>query len=1208
MAFNHKDREAARRYLLGRVAEEGELRRVEERLLTDDEFFAELRLAQDELADEYVAGDLDEEERAAFERHFLTTPARRRKVEFARRLRRHVAVSKTRAGEAPAGAPAADPARARGSWPWALKAAAAVLVIVGLGLAARQFFSRPSEVEEGLVALRSLYRERRPVESRISDFDYAPWSNTRGGGQEPAGDTLQRERAERLLLDAAHASPGRDTRHALGVLYLSRGEFDKAVAQFEEALKAAPDDARLHADLGAALLEQGKARRQRGEDGEAVASFAASLTHLSRALELDANLLPALFNRAILYQNMYLPNQARADWNSYLDKEKDSGWAEEARRQLRALDEQGAGASRPREQLLTDFLRAYEARDEEAAWEVISRNREGLTSRAVTEQLVDAYLDAAAGGRREEAAHDLRALAYAGELEGSRGGEHYASEVARFYAGQTPARLPALARARALLKSGHEHYTRGEMAAAIASYESARQAFDGAGDRPEARLAEFWAGYPVARAGTDGARDGFKRLAAESRARGYRWLLMRTLLAISVIDANLNDYSEAIARAREALGEAERLDDSLGVFNALSHLVEYYRTLGNYDEALAYVQRSLPYVVSCPLNAIQVWRHYSIVASALNSAGLSAAAAGYQSESVRRALEMGEFSDICISYAHLGLIYARAGAADEALRAGRLAYETARQRADTPTGREMMAYASLQLGHIYRAQGDYRQAVASYDESVAAFHDMELPAQLYQAYKGRLFCRIARGEDALAAVDLEVALGLIEKYRSAIREGDNRNSFFENEQSVYDLAIDFEQTHRGDARRAFDYSEASRARSLLDLMNEGGSVRQEGGRPDVVFGPEVFRPLPLERVREGLPAGARLLQYAVLPDKVLVWVVSRDDFRWAESRVAQEELNDKVRAYLRAVSSDSADGEADEERAAADLYDLLVRPALPFLGGAGGELLVAPDKVLSYLPFAALFERESKRRLVEDHPLVYVPSATVLAVSTEAAARRGGSSGEPESFFGVGNPLFDPAQFPSLQDLPAAAREARASASFYGGSPVLLTGAAATKARVLAGLAQADVAHLALHSVVDERSPMRSRLVLARAGTDDDGGGGALEAQELYRLRLPRTRLVVLSACQTGVERYYGGEGMLNIARPFLAAGAPLVVASFWPVESDSTAELMVDFHRRRKQEGVPTAEALRRAQLGLLRGDDARLRRPHHWAAFGAIGGHADF
>jgi CHAT domain-containing protein len=68
------------------------------------------------------------------------------------------------------------------------------------------------------------------------------------------------------------------------------------------------------------------------------------------------------------------------------------------------------------------------------------------------------------------------------------------------------------------------------------------------------------------------------------------------------------------------------------------------------------------------------------------------------------------------------------------------------------------------------------------------------------------------------------------------------------------------------------------------------------------------------------------------------------------------------------------------------------------------------------------------------------------------------------------------------------------------------------------------------------------------------------------------------------------------------------VVASLWAVDSDSTAELMIDFHQGRTIHNLPTAEALRQAQLHLLHGPDERYRQPYYWASFVTIGGRADF
>src|SRR5439155_1490438 len=118
---------------------------------------------------------------------------------------------------------------------------------------------------------------------------------------------------------------------------------------------------------------------------------------------------------------------------------------------------------------------------------------------------------------------------------------------------------------------------------------------------------------------------------------------------------------------------------------------------------------------------------------------------------------------------------------------------------------------------------------------------------------------------------------------------------------------------------------------------------------------------------------------------------------------------------------------------------------------------------------------------------------------------------------------------------------------------------------------------------------------------------GVLHAYEIYRTKLPNARLVVLSACSTGVERYYSGEGMIGMSRTFLANNVPLVAASLWPVSS-STADLITDFHRYRKEKNYSSVDALRQAQLDMLNDPQGTYNQPYYWAGFVLIGGNADF
>ena len=202
----------------------------------------------------------------------------------------------------------------------------------------------------------------------------------------------------------------------------------------------------------------------------------------------------------------------------------------------------------------------------------------------------------------------------------------------------------------------------------------------------------------------------------------------------------------------------------------------------------------------------------------------------------------------------------------------------------------------------------------------------------------------------------------------------------------------------------------------------------------------------------------------------------------------------------------------------------------------------------------------------------------------------------------VGNPRLENDRYQFLPNLKDAEREAEEIWELYRRGNTLI-GPAATKQRVLTELIDADVAHFAVHAIEEEQDEMHSRLVLAKGQATSGNGTDDLEAREIYQLKLAKTRLAVLSACQTGSGRYYAGEGTLSLARAFLVSGVPVVVSSLWPVDSQATAELMINFHKIRKQ-GLSTAEALRRAQLQMLGSSQSRFRHPYYWSPFSVMGG----
>src|SRR5215213_3442680 len=477
MTLHPEDRTKIRDYLLGDAAGEDRREKLEERLLADDEYFEEFEIVKGELVDQYVGGALTDAERERFERHFLTTNDRHRSLRLAQGLREYAAAAATekkRAGEKPARA------RARLLWSQSFSAsplavAATLLVVAGLAFGAWWLFGYQSDVDKGLIALWVAYRDARPVEVRLTGLGYAPLTNTRGGVQRI--DLNSRDRAERVLLDAANDHPGPASSHALGKLYLYEQQFDKAITNLEEALKAEPNDAGINNDLGAAWLERAKAERQKDEAGGGLESFGTSLKYLARALELEPSLLEALFNRALVHEYMMLPRQAEDDWSAYLEKDSASPWAGEARSRLESLKSQKKSATLDREQAFHDFLAAMRGGDDETAWRLLTLARD-FSGSFIENRLLDDYLDAASEGPELESGEKLRMLSDVGDLEVAKGNDHFISDSVKFYSAATRERRAALAGGRARMRAGHEQLRLFKTAAAREFYAAAARIFE----------------------------------------------------------------------------------------------------------------------------------------------------------------------------------------------------------------------------------------------------------------------------------------------------------------------------------------------------------------------------------------------------------------------------------------------------------------------------------------------------------------------------------------------------------------------------------------------------------------------------------------------------------------------------------------------------------------------------------------------------------
>jgi CHAT domain-containing protein len=417
------------------------------------------------------------------------------------------------------------------------------------------------------------------------------------------------------------------------------------------------------------------------------------------------------------------------------------------------------------------------------------------------------------------------------------------------------------------------------------------------------------------------------------------------------------------------------------------------------------------------------------------------------------------------------------------------------------------------------------------------------------------------------------------------------------------------------------------------------------------------QPIELKSIRRAIPADAALVELVsykrvdprasgYLPsggDRYGAYVVRRTG-KLAFFDLGPTKTIDRLVNALRADLS-SANGDSFDELGKR-LYNLVIKRLEPSLGNAT-HILIAPDGTLNLLPFAALVDTDGKF-LVERYRFTYLSSGRDLARLSVVVKSKSGvvifadpSFDDSRGGAARANPPTTTSKTRGLRSrslrsmkwerLPGTAQEAAALVKLIREAS-LFRGTKATETK-LKTVEAPRILHLATHGFFlpaagdedaesielpgagrggpqvglgattpsvgtgPENPLLRSGLALAGAnkltsGTED----GILTALEAAGLDLWGTKLVVLSACETGVGKIAQGEGVYGLRRALVIAGAESMLMSLWQVDDDATRDLMTGYYRRLER-GSGRSEALRLSQLRMLRSD--KYKHPFYWASF---------
>jgi CHAT domain-containing protein len=355
----------------------------------------------------------------------------------------------------------------------------------------------------------------------------------------------------------------------------------------------------------------------------------------------------------------------------------------------------------------------------------------------------------------------------------------------------------------------------------------------------------------------------------------------------------------------------------------------------------------------------------------------------------------------------------------------------------------------------------------------------------------------------------------------------------------------------------------------------------------------------------GYRARTAILFYSYEDDALNIWLVDQTGVRAYDRRVLTQEQIGTVINHLRnslgveslqrartphktaapPVAEGSPKPEVTVNQAASAAAEILLPNSIAKALGEVQHLIIVPILGIGTVPFAVLQPFGADSFLIDKMSISVAPSLFDLGHAI--------SHWEPEfsSPLVVGNPFIPPTPDWVIPDLPGAIAEAEAVAAAVNAKPLLRK--EATRETVRKTLPQSDFLYFASHGIASADDPLSGGFLLLSANSVENG---ELTAKEVQDTTLPNTRLVVLSACQTGLGRVHDA-GIIGLARAFQIAGAERVVMSLWSVNDQATNELMQEFIKDMKSD-IPS-EALRKAMIEVKK----KRPNPSEWAPFVVFG-----
>ena len=699
------------------------------------------------------------------------------------------------------------------------------------------------------------------------------------------------------------------------------------------------------------------------------------------------------------------------------------------------------------------------------------------------------------------------------------------------------------------------------------------------------------------------------------------------------------EFVEAKKFFEKALCIIQQMVDRRTEAEVCANLASLELSLGEDEKSKQYCKKALMIAETCK-DVKVILQLYGIIGNAYQSAGDFSRAMGYHEQR----LSMLETNDgnlrdkRCESYCYhnIGQCHASFGDHRKAIEYFKRTLAISEAIGD----KSGEGATNDSMGTSYLLEGNYREAEGCFNKALSIAEeigDLESKSTVLASLAG--LC-ISRGNNEEAFSHILNGVKIIEDMRGSLGDSERYQIAFADQTVGYYRLMAAMLCGKKKLNLALSVSELGRARTLAELMAKQYSLKKLPGLDKIKL-------LDFHGISK--KNSCSFLSYLSFEVYLLVWILkpcgnlvfkqipltadgSQDGHkrvpgrRWIDSAgdhtfslfedLRQQHCEDRSLSLVyeshppnppvelgghiacRHLKEEETDREECHVRSVLQSwYKNFIAPVADQLQGST-EIVIVPDRYLYRVPFGALIDEKGKY-LSDTFRIRYVPSLTVLKLIQDSPANYHSQAGA----LVVGDPDVGTVMFQGISKqfdrLPCVKREAEMIGALLHVQP--LTEKHATKEAVLKKIKSASLIHIAAHGDAERgdialapdrhvtRTPQEEHFLLTMA--------------DVSKVQL-RAKLVVLSCCHSG-RGHIKAEGIVGIARAFLASGARSVLVSLWAVDDDATMQLMKWFYESLVC-GKSASESLHNA-MKLMR-EDPKYSEVRQWAPFMLVGDDVSF